>query len=194
MQAGASQQRTYECRNGSWFITQDVQGVCNCTPGVVSTTSGACGSGYAGTTVTTTTRTCPDGTLTNTPDYSACTCVDRNYPGSRPCPAGQTGTILTTSAWRCPAGGGPGMLYDPVDVPGGNSCTCVNEETRATSCANGLTGSGRVETRTVTCNGSGVTYGPWVQQSYDCDCDPVTVTEPFPCNAGYTGNIIKRRS
>lgn len=194
VQAGASQQRTYECRNGSWFITQDVQGVCNCTPGVVSTTSGACGSGYSGTTVTTTTRTCPDGTLTNTPDYSACTCVDRDYPGSRPCPAGQTGTILTTSAWRCPAGGGPGMLYDPVDVPGGNSCTCVNEETRATSCTNGLTGSGRVETRTVTCNGSGVTYGPWVQQSYDCDCNPVTVTEPFPCDAGYTGNIIKRRS
>lgn len=193
--AGASQERTYECRNGSWFIAQDVQGVCNCTPGVVSTTSSACGSGYTGTTVTTTTRTCPDGTLTDTPNYSGCTCVDRDYPGTRPCPAGQTGTILTTSAWKCPAGGGPGMLYNPVDVPGGNSCTCVNNETRATSCPTGLTGTGTVERRDVTCAPSGgVTYGPWEQVSYNCTCNPTTVQEPYPCPAGYTGSIIKSRT
>jgi hypothetical protein len=40
----------------------------------------------------------------------------------------------------------------------------VNKETRATSCTNGLTGSGTVENRTVTCtSGGGVTYGPWTR-------------------------------
>lgn len=191
--AGASQERIYRCQSGSWVIESDVQGVCNCTPGTVSTTTGACGAGSIGTVTTTVTRTCPDGTLTTTDNAgAACVCSPDQRNGTRPCPAGYTGSVPTVSTNTC-----PGNVWGPyVDVPGGiNNCTCRNNETRTTSCPSGLTGGGTVENRTVTCtSGGGATYGPWTQVSYDCTCNPRTVQEPFPCPAGQTGSIIRSRS
>lgn len=194
--AGASQERTYECRNGSWFITNDVQGACNCTPGLVETTTASCVPGYTGTAVTTTTRTCPDGQLTDVTDVSACVCVTDQDFSTRPCPDGYTGSIRTVSTHSCPDG-----TWSPyVDVPGdtvANRCVCDDDnERKTTSCPGGLTGAGKVEERTVTCTpGGGVTYGPWVEVSNDCECVAgPPVVQPFPCPTGYTGSVMKSRT
>ncbi len=192
-QAGASQQRVYRCNSGSWVIESDVQGVCNCTPGPVSTTTGACGVGYTGTVTTTVTRTCPDGTLETTDNFgAACACAAGERYGTRPCPEGYTGSIPTVSTHSCPSG----AWSTYVDVPGGiNSCTCRNSETKTTSCKEGLTGTGLVERRTVTCTpGGGVSYGEWEEISYDCTCTPRTVTNPYPCPLGQIGSIMKSQT
>lgn len=189
--AGASQTRIYKCDNGSWKIDQDVQGVCNCTPGPVSTTTVGCGTGFSGSAVRTVTRTCPDGTLTTTTDRGACACMVTDRFGTRACPAGHTGVIITKSTNTCPAGTwGP-----PVDVPGGNSCTCDNRtEERLLACPAGQVGDGIEQTRTVTCQPGGAVFGTWTETSRDCDCEDVTVTEPFPCDEGEMGSVLKKRT
>jgi prepilin-type N-terminal cleavage/methylation domain-containing protein len=190
---GASRSRWFLCNDGSWVGQGSWAGSCTCTPGVISTVTTACGTGWTGNQTTTTTRVCPAGTTTTTTNRSGCVCDPIYQNGTRACPPGHSGIIQTRRNWICPTGYW-GSYYD---LAGGNSCSCTNStETRTVPCGTGLTGN-IPQSRTVTCTVTGVTYGTWTNTqppSAVCTCNPQTETRYDPCPAGYSGSIQMQRT
>jgi hypothetical protein len=188
---GANASATYRCQDGSWKKISS-NGSCDCTPGIIKTTHGSCGTGYSGQKTTTVTRVCPSGETEQTVDDSECTCVPTSSTRNKNCPSGMnTGTIMQQRDWVCDANGN-GKWTNWTTTS--DTCGCTEEtDNRTVSCGGNLHGSYRQQ-RTKSCPTGA--WGSWTNidnPDTACTCVPDTQQRRLSCPAGYDGEIIQTR-
>lgn len=194
--AGASRVERYRCRDGAWEFVS-ASGLCECTPEVTGTRTVACGTGYTGNAVSTTTRTCPSGTSVTTTDRSTCTCVERTETRSASCPSGFTainGGMTQTRNWTCNAATGLGTWSSWSTAGPTSNCVCnESTETRNLTCPTGYSGSIRQE-RTRSCPSGTMSAWTDVPGGNTCTCSTMSEERLRSCPTGQQGQIVERRT
>lgn len=185
----------YRCGNANvWEIVPPGQpgflnqGVCACTSGTTTGTAGCPGapaspcSGEApwiGSATTSTTTTCPLGTITTTVSTTSCTCNPYTACRNRPCPAGP-GTFLETQTFTCLGGSHSSTSSWTPDSATFSMCTCPGPVTNHIDCQPFEIGGGFDYILTTNCSTGVVTQGPNI---------PVGTPPGCTCNNGFTRTV-----
>lgn len=123
-------------------------------------------------------------------DKSACTCSATYENINGTCPAGQKGELVNRRDWTC-SDSKTGSWGSPYNVKNTcyTPCSPLPAETRTQACPSGYTGSGRIQTRTSTCQSDDKLAPVW--SAWTTTQDNCTYVPPPPpaCTPQFTGTF-----
>ncbi|MCC7304782.1 MAG: prepilin-type N-terminal cleavage/methylation domain-containing protein [Alphaproteobacteria bacterium] len=176
---GSGVSQTFMCNNGAW-VSQGMNGSCNCTAGPVTSTV-ACGTGYTGTATRTCDIQCPQGVGPCNTDTSTCTCVGGTETENLSCASGFSGSITRTRSLDC-------MTNTWSSWAETNTCVCTPQDTQSTRpCTAPFTGTVTQDHHFICPDGI------WQDDPEDtsgCVCTETKKVQDDPCPAPQIG-IIK---